>query len=394
MKIGIDARFYGPPGKGLGRYTTELIRSLEALDAKNDYVIFLRKENFNLYTPMNSHFRKVLADFRWYSFEEQVGFVWTLLRERCDLVHFPHFNVPLLYRKPFVVTVHDLILLRFPTLRATTLSPFFYRLKFFAYRLVIRNALLRSRKVITVSEYTKRDILDRYPVRPENISVTFEAAHAFCHTMPKEAARRTFRALDLLAREKGECFRDILRPYALFVGNAYPHKNLPALLRAFEGFPDVEARLVLVGGDDYFFRRLKKFAEDRKIRAVIFAGAVSDDTLDLLYRYARVSVFPSLYEGFGLPPLEAMRQGSPVIAASAAAFPEVLGDAALFFDPLQPHALREALLTLWNDESLRAEFRKKGYRRSGLFSWETMGRETLRIYHEALGVSQINTQFR
>lgn len=393
MKIGIDARFYGPRGKGLGRYTTELIRSLEMIDTENDYVVFLRRENFDQYEPKNSRFRKVLADFRWYSLEEQIGFARALFRERCDLVHFPHFNVPLLYRRPFVVTVHDLILLRFPTLRATTLSPLLYRLKFLAYRAVIRNALFHSRKIITVSEYTKRDILNRYSIRAENISVTFEAAHDFCHTMSKEAACRIFRRLSLLEGEERGHFRDILRPYALYVGNAYPHKNLEALLSAFENFPDEEARLVLVGGDDYFSRRLKKLAREKRMKTVIFAGAVSDDVLDLLYRYARVSVFPSLYEGFGLPPLEAMAEGSPVIASSSAAFPEVLGDAALFFNPQEETALREALLALWNDESLRAKLREKGYRQSRRFSWETLGKETLSLYREAMDTLQTKTKY-
>jgi glycosyltransferase involved in cell wall biosynthesis len=383
MNIGIDARFYGPLGKGLGRYTTELIRSLEVLDTENDYVVFLRRENFDQYEPKNPRFRKVLADFRWYSFEEQFLFPRTLLRERCDLVHFPHFNVPIFYRRPFVVTVHDLILLRFPTLRATTLSPFFYKLKFLAYRFVIRNALSRSKRVITVSEYTKRDILNRYVLPADKISVTYEATHPFCFLLPRSRRAELFQRLGLTISESTRASRGILRPYALYVGNAYPHKNLEALLLAFMNFPDREARIVLVGRDDYFYRRLAKFARSKGLSSVIFAGIVSDEELDALYRYARLSVFPSLYEGFGLPPLEAMTKGSPVLAASSAAFPEVLGDAALFFDPARPGALRNALLSLWNDESLREHFRHKGYERASTFSWEVMGQKTLDVYREA-----------
>ncbi|QQS20749.1 MAG: glycosyltransferase family 4 protein [Candidatus Moraniibacteriota bacterium] len=388
MKIGIDARFYGPLGKGLGRYTAELIQSLEAIDSKNEYVIFLRQENFHEYIPKNPRFRKVIADFSWYSFEEQIFFPWLLWREACDVVHFPHFNVPLLYRRPFVVTVHDLILLRFPTLRSTTLSPFFYRLKFYAYRIVIRSALLRAKRVITVSNYTKRDILDRYEVSPERISVTYEAAHPFCFLLSPEREQALFSRLDLLSSPSNTNSHDILRPYALYVGNAYPHKNLESLLQAFANFPDREVRLILVGRDDYFYKRLKRFAKERNLSSVIFAGFVPDDELDSLYKRARLSVFPSRYEGFGLPPLEAMMKGSPVLAARAAAFPEILGSAALFFDPEQKSDLRSALETLWEDESLRHSLRHDGFRRAAEFSWERMGRETLPIYESAVSISR------
>lgn len=385
MKIGIDARFYGPLGKGLGRYTTELIRSLESLDTEHDYVVFLRRENIDQYEPRNSRFRKVLADFRWYSLEEQLLFPKLLIREKCDLVHFPHFNVPVFYRRPFIVTVHDLILLRFPTLRATTLGSLRYRCKFAAYRAVIWNALLRSKSIITVSEYTKRDILDHYAIPPEKIIVTPEAAHPFCFCLPNHRERALFSRLKLVKPDplRGES-HGILMPYALYVGNAYPHKNLEALVHAFSGFPDQDARLVLVGRDDYFYKRLARHVAKRNIPSVVFSGIVSDEELDALYRHARVSVFPSLYEGFGLPPLEAMAKGSPVLASRVSAFPEVLGDAALFFDPSRPDDLRTSLVSLWNDESLRLRLRRRGYDRSARFSWEETGERTLFVYDAAL----------
>lgn len=386
MKIGIDARFYGSAGRGgLGRYTAELIRELEVLDTENDYVIFLRRENFDHYMPTNRHFRKVLADFRWYSCAEQFLFPLALFRERLDLVHFPHFNVPLLYRRPFVVTVHDLILLRFPTLRATTLSPLLYRLKFLAYRLVIRNAIFRSDSLITISEYTKRDILSCYNITPDKLTVTYEAASPVCRILPYERAVQFFASIGILPPEvsvkrKYSSFHDILKPYALYVGNAYPHKNLEFLLSAFDQFPDTTARLVLVGGDDYFYRRLKMYAKRRNMDRIIFAGVVSDEQLDLLYRYARVSVFSSLYEGFGLPPLEAMAKGSPVIAARATTFPEVLGDAAILFDPHDSSAFQTALVSIWNDEALRTSLRARGFAQVARFSWENMAKETLSVY--------------
>src|SRR5262245_45001395 len=138
MRIGIDARFYGPIGKGLGRYTERLIQNLERVADEHEFVIFLRKENFGLFKPSSPRFRKVLADFGWYSAAEQVLFPPLIAKEKIELMHYPHFNVPIFSPTPFVVTIHDLILFRFPTRRATTLNPIFYALKYAAYRLVIR----------------------------------------------------------------------------------------------------------------------------------------------------------------------------------------------------------------------------------------------------------------
>ncbi len=385
MKIGIDARFYGPVGKGLGRYTSELIKSLEEIDKENRYVIFLRRDNFDSYVPKNPRFEKRLADFRWYSLEEQVIFPIVLYRERCDLLHFPHFNVPIGYRGPFVVTVHDLILLRFPTLRATTLSPILYRMKFLAYRFVIWNALFRSQAIITVSEYAKADILDRYRVSSEKITVTYEAAHPFCFRSSPESSRDFFLRLGLLETKPESSVHGILKPFVLSVGNAYPHKNLEALVDAFADFPDDRALLVFVGWDEYFYPRLVRYVAAKNLSSVVFAKSVSDEELDLLYRSARISVFPSKYEGFGLPPLEAMGKGSPVLAANATAFPEILDGAADFFDPNDPGALLRELWKLWNCKDRRKDLRDRGYRRANEFSWERMGRETLQLYSRISG---------
>lgn len=378
MIIGIDARFYGSVGKGLGRYTAELIHALETLDQDNEYRIFLRRENFSEYEPKNPRFRKVLADFRWYSFAEQFFFPWVIRRECCDLVHFPHFNVPVAYRSPFVVTIHDLILLHFPTVRATTLNPLWYRLKFLVYRAVIHNAVYRAKRVVTVSEFTKRDILTYYSIPESSVVVSYESAYPFCLWETPESVHSLFLSLGMFSS------RGILKPYALYVGNAYPHKNLDSLLDAFVAFPDPDAKLILVGREDYFYAQIKRRAHLMKAHSIVFAEAISDRQLDTLYRYARVYVFPSLYEGFGLPPIEAMAKGTPVVAARTSSLPEILGDAAYFYDPSRKGDLEEAILHVWQDESLRETLRKRGYARSALFSWDRMGVETLQVYREIL----------
>jgi glycosyltransferase involved in cell wall biosynthesis len=259
MRIGIDARFYGAIGKGLGRYTQKLIENLERIDGSNQYFIFLRKENFNDYVPRNKNFHKILADYRWYTFSEQLKMPRLLNKYELDLVHFPHFNVPLFYRRPFVITIHDLILLHFPTIRATTLQPAYYWMKYSAYKIVIRSAVKRARKVIAVSNFTKKDILKHYQVPEDKIIVTYEAC---------DLAEIRGIGDDNILRKYG-----IIKPYVLYVGNAYPHKNLEALVLAFRNFGESgQYQLVLVGKEDYFYQRLKNFTKDRKVANVIFAG--------------------------------------------------------------------------------------------------------------------------
>lgn len=368
MRIGIDARFYGPVGKGLGRYTARLIGHLErALPVEDECFVFLRRENFDSYRPENPRFRKVLADYPWYTFREQLLFPFLLRKYRLDLVHFPHFNVPVLYRRPFVVTIHDLILLRHPTVRNTTKSVLTYRAKYLAYRLAIGSAIRRARKILTVSRFTERDISSQYPGSAGRIVVAYEGC-------------------DLPVEEDGSGgevpIRGILKPYFLYVGNAYPHKNLEAFIPLAKRFPDV--RFVLVGREDYFYRRLARRAEEDGADNIVFAGFVPDSGLVPLYRDAVGYVFPSLYEGFGLPPLEAMRVGTPVIASDRGSLPEILGDAALFFDPDRKGDLPRQVGRVLGDASLREELSLKGRAHAEGFRWEDLAAVTARAYHEAV----------
>ncbi len=175
MRIGIDARFYGPSGgKGIGRYTQQLIINLENIDKENEYFIFLRQENFDLYRPLNKRFHKVLADYRWYSLKEQIYFPIKLYKFRLDLVHFLHFNVPIFYFRRFVVTIHDLIHRR-TSKNGSTLSWLAFSLKKIAYSVVIASAIKRSKKIITVSNFSKKEILKYYRVSSDKIFVTYES---------------------------------------------------------------------------------------------------------------------------------------------------------------------------------------------------------------------------
>lgn len=369
MKIGIDARFYGSIGKGLGRYTQKLIEHLEHIDQKNQYVVFMRKENFDEYQPMNKNFTKVLADYRWYTFSEQLFLPLLLRKQKLDLMHFPHFNVPLLYSGNFIITIHDLILIHFPTLRSTMLNPIWYWVKYAAYKLAIWSAIKRSNKIITVSQFSKKDILERYEISENKVLVTWEACDDFCR-VSKDSFNQVLEKYG------------IIKQYILYVGNAYPHKNLEKLVEAFEQvlsiFPDM--RLALVGKEDFFYARLKKFVKERNIRNVQFLGFVNDQELDVLYRFAQCYVFPSLYEGFGLPPLEAMAKGTPVVSSNHPCMQEIYEDAAFYVDARDSQKLADGILKVLNDQALRNELIDKGYRQIEKYSWEKMARETLDVY--------------
>lgn len=377
MRIGIDARFFGPVGKGLGRYTERLIENLEKLAIEHDFVVFLRKENFDLYRPKSPRFRKVLADFRWYSASEQVRFPPLILRERIDLMHFPHFNVPILTPCPFIVTIHDLILFRYPTRRATTLNAAVYGLKYAAYRAVIRSAARRAKKIITVSECTKRDIVKELKVKPERVIVTYEASDGV------EAGQLTIPGtFDPTAK-------GIVKPYFLYVGNAYPHKNLERLLMVFKKLRDsgLDAQLVLVGKMDYFYERLKEEARAAGLLDrgdAVFYGYAEEAELAELYRRARAYVFPSLLEGFGLPPLEAMRYGTPVAASDSSCLPEILADAAVYFNPERDGDIARAMRGVFTDQTLRARLADGGRRRVERFSWRECAERTYQAYLSSL----------
>ncbi|NTW13919.1 MAG: glycosyltransferase family 4 protein [Candidatus Moranbacteria bacterium] len=373
MRVGIDARFFGSVGKGLGRYTAELIRNLERVAPDGDeFVVFLRKENFNEYDPVNPRFTKVLADYPWYSFREQIRFPLLLLRYRFDLVHFPHFNVPILYCRPFVVTIHDLILLRYPTVRNTTKSRLTYRVKFLAYRIAIGSAVRRARRILTVSRFTEKDIISEYPKAVGKIFVAYEGCDMLVAGTDDVGH----------ADDGNGSYHGILEPYFLYVGNAYPHKNLEAFIPLAKRFPGI--RFVLVGKEDHFYRRFRTAVEHAGVDNIVFAGFVPDGGLAQLYRNATGYVFPSLYEGFGLPPLEAMRFGIPVVAAKRGSIPEILGDAALYFDPDHEEDLFRQVGRILAEPELVSELRRKGTEQASLYHWEELAKSSLLTYHEAV----------
>lgn len=375
--IGIDARFYGPLGKGLGRYTQEVVDNIINLDKDNRYVIFLYKENFDQFEIKDSRIKKVLVKARWYSVAEQLIMPYLILRERIDVMHFPHFNVPIFCPVKFIVTIHDLILTKFPTARASTLGPAMYRLKNLGYKITIRLAVRRAKRIIAVSEFTKKDIVDNFHVAPEMIEVTYEGIAPLDHAAEagKDDDKKTLLGYNIHS------------PYLLYVGNAYPHKNLESLIDVFSKIKEKNKnlQLVLVGKEDYFYLRLKKqvrrLGHEGAIPSVIFAGYVPDSELASLYRNAICYVFASFYEGFGLPPLEAMAYGCPVVSSNRASMPEILSDAAVYFDPSRHLDMQRTIEAVVADVRLREDMARRGFERIKKYDWLSCAKKTLEIYN-------------
>lgn len=366
MRLGIDARFFGPQETGIGRYVERLIAHLEQIDQTNEYVVLLRPQAWDLWFPKNSRWKKQLAPERWYSLAEQLRMPGRYRSANVDLWHIPHFNIPLLWGGPFVVTIHDLILNQFPTERASTLGPLLFRIKFLAYEAVIRHAMQAAAQIITVSNHSRQDLLTRYAVKPDRVTVTYESVDPLPE--PSEWSSVT---------ERG-----IRQPYILYVGNSYPHKNLEILLDAV-GLAQrrgEQVQFVVVGKRDYFSQRLERLAQDKKIPNILFYGFASDQELSALYRHSQAYFFPSLSEGFGLPGLEAMASGTPVFAARASCLPEIFGSAAQYFDPHNAVSIAESISTALHDTLTRQRLISAGYEKIKEYSWRRMAEETLAIY--------------
>lgn len=365
MKIGIDCRIFSSRFTGIGRYTYELVtRFLADASEEHEFVLFFNQPEFKEF-PGHPRVKKVLVKAKHYSIAEQTRFWWNLRKEKCDVVHFPHFNVPLLYRGKFVVTIHDLILSLFPGKKMTK---WYHRL---AYNWTIKSAVRRAARVISVSENTKLDIENFLGNFGEKVRVIYNGVDEQFQLLPKGACAATLKKLGIEKR------------FLLYTGVWRSHKNLPRLIEAFKLLRErgLDLNLVITGKSDPHYpevlETVRKFGLEEE---VIFPGLVSEKELVELYNGAAIFVFPSLYEGFGLPPLEAMACGTPVVVSNSACMPEVCGRGnALFFDPLKVSEMADQVERLYRDSDLQAELVTKGYLRAAEFSWQRTAKETFKL---------------
>lgn len=370
MKIGIDARLYSQTG--IGRYIRNLLRHLAILDKKNEYLVFLSPEDYQKFRLPSKNWQKIKVDIAWHSFSEQIKMPFLLYKHGLDLVHFPYFNVPLLYLKPFVVTLHDLTIYKQPTGKASTRPLWYYFLKKMGYLAELWFISKKAKKVITISNFVKKDIIKILDIKAARIKVIYEAVDK------------------KLLRGRGKNI--VKSPYFLTVGNFYPHKNLTRLIFALRKLivnPEYkDFKLLLVGPKDYFYRRLKKFLKDKNLLGrVQFILNSSDERLACFYKNAQFLLFPSLAEGFGLPGLEAMALRCPVMCSSLQVFKEVYQDVPIYFDP---HDVDDIFLKLKKGlkegKKARKERIQKGVRLASKYSWKNCAKQTLAVYESCLSL--------
>ncbi|OGR83095.1 MAG: hypothetical protein A2901_02635 [Elusimicrobia bacterium RIFCSPLOWO2_01_FULL_54_10] len=340
MKIGFDARMINH--SGIGTYSRAILKILTQ-DPALDFTVF-----GDLNKLANYPARKVLADFPIYSVKEQIFFPRLLSKNPVDVFHVPHYNAPLGYSGNLAVTVHDLIHLKYPP----------SKLAYLYARGMFEAVLRKAKRVIVDSLHTKNDILELIGIPEDKIRVVYPGVD----------------------EDFSPATSNTQEPYILYVGNFKPTKNVGVLVEAFlqarRKIP--ELRLILAGKD--FMPEATRLHSQAP--GVTVAGEVNKPKLLDLYRGARIFVFPSLYEGFGLPPLEAMACGTPVICSNAASLPEAVGDAAMKFDPHDPLPLSELIFGLWKDEAKRKELSQKGLARAAGFTWKKCAQQIQAVYAE------------
>ena len=366
-KIVIDTRLAGLENAGIGRYIQSLIEEFRGQSSG------VRVQGSGVRVQIQTFSKSI----RHYSVQEQTLLISELLTLKPDLVHFPHFNVPLLYNQPFVVTIHDLLWHERVGFSATTLPKWLYLIKYFGYRVVLRHAVLGARAIIVPSQWVKKKVVERFPEAEGKINVIYEGVSDIFRgvSLPRQG--------DSSLYKKVQPCRGKVEPYLIYTGSLYPHKNLRLVLNVLKHFSDL--KLVVACARSVFWEKFKLEVDRRGLEdRVVLAGFVSDEELVELYRRAIAFVFPSLSEGFGLPGLEAMAAGCPVISSTAGALPEIYGDVVAYFDPRSDRDLRKEIDKVREDGKYREELIRRGRERSKQFTWERCAQETLEVYQRVL----------
>ena len=371
MRIAIDARKLHD--FGIGTYIRNLLKHLALIDRDTEYVLLCRPQDVKVTEQLGPNFRAVAESSRPYSVAEQVMLPARLVAQNVSLLHEPHYVLPPLVPCRAVVTIHDCIHLMFPQYLPNRLAYGYARASLWA-------AARRAERIFTVSETSKADILRYCDVAAERIIVVYNAIDDRFATPPEpEAIERV--------RERYQ----LHGPFALYVGNIKPHKNLERLIDAFDlvrrgGFERLE--LLIIGDQISKYPRLRRAVDQHKLhKHARFLGFVADDTLAALYRLATVFVFPSLYEGFGLPPLEAMASGTPVVTSNRSSLPEVVGDAAVLVDPYSAASIAEGIQQVLSDADLRRSLAARGLARAREFSWDASIRRVHEVYMDVAAQS-------
>lgn len=360
MKIMIDARMYGLENAGIGRYVVNLVGELSKIDKNNKYVILLRRKYFDSLS-FPSNWTKILGDWKHYTISEQLNLPGVISKHKPDLVHFLHFNVPIFYQGKYIVTIHDLLMQNHRGVRATTLPLYLYYPKQIGSKIVFKKAVSGAQKIIVPSNAVRDEVCSYFKLDCNKVEVIYEGVD------------------DSISDKNSQ--HKVQSPYFLYVGSAYPHKNLE---RAIKVAVSLKVTLAIACARSVFLERLEKMIQKNEAGGFVkILGFVPDNELGSLYKSSVGFVFPSLSEGFGLPGLEAMKAGTVVLASNIAVFKEVYKDKAIYFDPYIVESIKKAMESVINmDKEKRKKLITDGIGFVKKYSWTKMAQETLKIYEE------------
>ncbi len=373
MKILIDARFYGLENAGLGRYAINLVQNLAKIDSKNEYFILLRKKYF-LELKLPDNWEKVLADFGHYSVSEQIKLPKIISKINPDLCHFLHFNVPVFYKGPYVVTIHDLLMHKQKGTLATTLPAPVYFAKRLGYMHVFKRAVFNSKKIVVPSNTVKTETLNYYTkMDPDKIVVSYEGIDD--KTFPKK------NGVEILKKY------EIDKPYFIYVGNAYPHKNITRAIEAIVYLNEQDHKdclFIIISSRNVFVQRLEKIINELGAKQYVkLLGFVPDADLGPLLKNSCAFLYASISEGFGLQGLEAMSAGTLVLASDIPVFKEVYKSYVRYFNPYDFTDIERAMNTILElPQTQRKEIIKNSQDLLKKYSWAKMAKETLEVYKQ------------
>lgn len=348
-----------------GRYVEMLVRYLEKTDTTNEYSVLMYPDKMDKWVPTNPNFSAVACSFKEFSFSEQTGFKKQLESLKPDLVHFSMVQQPIFYRGKVVTTMQDLTTIRF---RNPAKNWLVFTVKRWVYILVNIVAAHKSKAIITPTDFVRHDVAKYTHVSLDKITFTHEAVDDF----DEPAAEMTF-------------FAD--KQFIMFNGRPTPHKNLRRLIKAFtilnKKFPDLY--LMIAGKEDETYNSYVKLISSLGLeKRVILTGFIPDGQLKWAMQNCKAYVWASLSEGFGLPPLEAMLNGSPVASSNASCMPEVLGDAAAYFDPYNVEDMARVIENVITSEQLQKKLTTEGKQQIKKYSWQRMAEQTLEVYARVL----------
>lgn len=359
-KIIIDARIIN---SSTGRYVERLLTYLQDIDKQNEYIVLVPTKDLGYWKPSAKNFEIRVCDYKNYSFGEQFGFARQLYKLKADLVHFCMPQQPILYLKPHITNIYDLTLIKTYNSDKNWLI---YHIKQLIGRGVFWLVGRTSKKIITISKYTKKDYLAFSGINKDKIVVTYLAADIDTYKPEK---------MDLPYKK-----------FIMYVGSQSDYKNIHRLVQAHQQLLRVQPDLglILVGGINDMAKLNQAWVEKNNYQNVIFTSYIGDEKLAWLYQHTAAYVFPSLMEGFGLPGLEAMTQGAPVVSSDATCLPEVYGEAAHYFNPKSVDDIASKISDVLNDEALRAKLVKNGFGQIKKYSWAKTAKQTYDVYMKAL----------